>query len=74
MTQSANLFDSSANPHDSVVLTKYTESYEVCQLMVTNGTSFDTVILMKDTGVIQGLPIDGDGDHRKHRKTELTSI
>ena len=35
------------------------ESYEVCRLLVMNETSYDSVVLTKDTGVIQGLPIDG---------------
>ena len=33
-------------------------SYEVCRLMVTNETSYDSVVLLKDTEVIRGLPID----------------
>ena len=32
----------------------------VCRLMVINETSYDSVVLTKDTGVIQDLPIDGD--------------
>ena len=31
---------------DSILLT---ESYKVCRLMVTNETSYDSVVLMKDT-------------------------
>ena len=37
--------------------------------METNETSYDSVVLIKDTGVIQGLPIDSDQE--KQRKTEL---
>ena len=36
------------------------ESCEVCQLMVTNETSNDSVVLTKDTGIIRGLLIDDD--------------
>ena len=28
--------------------------------MVTNETSYDSVVLTKDTGVIRGLPIDDE--------------
>ena len=32
----------------------------VCRLMVNNETSYDSVVLTKDTGVIRELPIDCD--------------
>ena len=32
----------------------------VYRLMVTYETSFDSVVLTKDTGLIRGLPIDDD--------------
>ena len=35
------------------------ESYEVCRLIVPNDTSYDSVVLTKDTAVIRGSPIDG---------------
>ena len=41
------------------------ESYEICRLMVTNETSYDAVVLTKDTGVIRGLPIDGEISGRR---------
>ena len=37
----------------------------VGRVMVTNETTYDSVVLIKDTGVIRGLSIDG--------KTELTT-
>ena len=37
----------------------------VGRVMVTNETTYDSVVLIKDTGVIRGLSIDG--------KTELTN-
>ena len=39
---------------------RISESYEVCQLMETSETSYDSIVLRKDIGVIQGLPVDGD--------------
>ena len=39
--------------YDSIV-------YEVCRLTVTNETSYEFVVLTKATGVMRGLPIDGD--------------
>ena len=43
---------------DSIVLMRIPESYEVCGLMVTNETSYDSVVLTKDSRVIRGLQID----------------
>ena len=34
--------------------------YEVSQLVVTNETSYDFIVLKKNTGVVQGLLIGGD--------------
>ena len=39
--------------------------------MVTNETSYDSVVMTKDTGVIRSLQIDGN--NKKQRKTELKS-
>ena len=35
------------------------KSYEVRRLMVTNETLYDSVVLAKDSGVIQGLLLNG---------------
>ena len=35
-------------------------SYELCRLVVTNETSYDSIVMTKDTGIIRALPIDGD--------------
>ena len=45
--------------YNSVVVTKIQELHEVSQLIETNETLYDSVVLTKDTRVIQGLPIDG---------------
>ena len=34
--------------------------YPFCQVMETNETSYDFIVFSKDTGVVQGLRIDGD--------------
>ena len=56
--------------YNSVVLTKILESHEVSQLIETNETSYDSVLLTKDTRVIQGLPMMVTTE--KQKKTELT--
>ena len=35
---------------------------------MTNETSYESVVLSEDTGVIQGLPIDGDQRKAEEKK------
>ena len=72
VTKSANCLIHWKTSNDSIVLTKDIEIYEFCRLMVTNETSDDPVDLTKDTGVMQGLPIDGD--QRKAEKNDQTEL
>ena len=37
---------------------RISESYEVCQLMETSETSYDSIVSRKDIGVVRGLPVN----------------
>ena len=71
MTQAANLVRSIGKTY--MILQsqqRIPESYEVCQLMVTNETLYDSVVLMKDIGPsyeVCQLMVTNE----KQRKTEL---
>ena len=65
------LDDDPIGKHNKIHLQTSYESYEVCRLMVTNGSSYDSDLLTKDTDDIRGLLIVCD--HTKQRKTEMTN-